>query len=178
MAAHGLRATTLRAVAAEAGVTTGAVTHYFEDKGAVLDAVLRHNNALALARTEKAVGRLRGLTAAHRHALALLPTGAEGMAIWRVWLAFWVEADAPSGLTTGWDEWRRSLGALLAQAVADGELPGTTDLRYEAERIGTLIAGIGLVYGTARTSRQGPSRRGKRLLDDHFTALTAMAPAP
>src|SRR5690606_1246319 len=178
VASAGVRSATMRAIGARAGVTTGSVTHYFDSKDAVMRAVLEYNNQRAAQRTESAARGLRGLAAARKHAMALLPTGNDGMSIWRVWLAFWMEAGPSpsglSGLSGGWEQWRVALGRRLREAGEDGELPAGMDLRYESDRIGTLIAGIGLVYGVAtQAGRPRLSPRARKILDDHFTALAA-----
>ena len=57
----------------EAGVTTGFVTHYFDDKQQLLAAVVRHNNMRARDRLLAAVGERRGLVALEGAVDALLP---------------------------------------------------------------------------------------------------------
>lgn len=190
VASVGLRSTTMRAIAAEAGVTTGSVTHYFEDKSQIMAAVLEHNNRQAADRIHDFVRCRRGLAAVREHALALVPADAAGMAIWRVWLAFWMDRDvmdrdvpglADRDLQHGWEEWRQHLHALLRQAVSDGELPGDVDLWYECERIGTLVAGVGLVFGATRRSQKRISARARKMLDEHLAAFAGPAvpgPAP
>src|SRR5882762_6008752 len=63
VAAQGVRGATMRSIAAEAGVSTGFITHYFEDKRELIVEVLRHNNARAAERVLAAAGRKRGLAA-------------------------------------------------------------------------------------------------------------------
>src|SRR5690606_41703909 len=96
----------MRAIGARAGVTTGSVTHYFDSKDAVMRAVLEYNNQRAAQRTESAARGLRGLAAARKHAMGLLPTGNDGMSIWRGWLALWRGAgpspSGPGGRAGGW----------------------------------------------------------------------------
>nr|WP_228046106.1 TetR family transcriptional regulator [Saccharopolyspora sp. HNM0983] len=170
----GAEATTMRAIAAEAGVTTGSVTHYFEDKADVMTAVLEHNNRYSLQRITEASEGLRGLAAVRACALALMPTEAGVMSMWRVWLAFWTSGyPDPSGaweLQGGYHSWRDGMRAHLAEAVRDGEIPSGLNLRYEADRIGALVAGVGLVFGPAHLNRAG-STRTLRMLDDHLAGI-------
>ncbi len=170
----GVGATTMRAIAAEAGVTTGSVTHYFADKAEVLRAVLEHNNSYALRRITTASDGLRGLASVRASALALIPVESEVMSVWRVWLAFWMSGQhgplgswEPQG---GWQAWRDGMREHLAEAAADGEIPEGLNLRYEADRIGTLVAGVGLVFGPVHLSRRGYTRT-LRMLDDHLAGL-------
>src|SRR5687767_8229102 len=76
VAAEGVQGATMRAIAAEAGVTTGFVTHYFEDKQELLIAVLRHNNLRARDRVLAAIGERRGLVALEGAVEAMLPIDA------------------------------------------------------------------------------------------------------
>lgn len=176
MAERGVPATTLRAVAGEAGVSTGSVTHYFEDKAELMAAVLEYNGQLASRRVQVAVGDRRGLAAAERATIALLPTDREQLTCWRVWLAFWFQpsADAMSGVFgMGYREWAGRVTQHLAEAVEDGELPDTLDLRHEVGLLGTLVAGNGLLAGSAMATRIQLKRRAKRIFTEHFAALAA-----
>lgn len=89
IAAEGLEGASLRRVAAAAGCTTGAVTHYFGSREVLLAAVLRQAHDAAQARMEAAaqvpdpMSRLR--TVLHE----ALPLDALRRREWLVWLAFW-----------------------------------------------------------------------------------------
>lgn len=89
----GLDATRLRDVAAAAGVTTGAVTHYFDGKDEVLIAALEELVRRIL--DPDIWRRPQGLSL--KDALIalcgeLLPLDDETRGEWRVWLAFWSRA--------------------------------------------------------------------------------------
>ncbi|NKQ52722.1 TetR/AcrR family transcriptional regulator [Amycolatopsis sp. K13G38] len=176
VAQQGPNATTLRGVAAEAGVTTGSVTHYFEDKAALMEAVLRHNGAVASARVVGAVGRKRGLAAAEQAVFALLPLDETLFRCWQVWLAFWSHDPGPvreGGFLEGYREWATQLGQYLKEAVEDGELRPDLDVRHEISVLGTLVAGIGLLAGSDETGRTQMRRRARRIFGEHFQALAA-----
>ena len=53
--------------------------------------------------------------------------------------------------------------------MADGELPEGLDLEYEAERLTTLAAGLGLLAGVESATRV--RRLASRMLHDHLNAL-------
>src|SRR3954452_20294269 len=89
VAAEGVQGATMRGIAAEAGVTTGFVTHYFEDKQELLAAVLRFNNLRAGERVVGAIGERRGLVALEGAVDALLPIDADRRCVWQVWVASW-----------------------------------------------------------------------------------------
>jgi AcrR family transcriptional regulator len=167
----GLKGATVRAIAARADVSTGYVMHYFPDKGALAAAVLAHNNARAARRVATAQQRHRGVAAVTAIMEALLPVDAERRLEWQVWVAFWNEGDG-----AGLGQARDGLGALVAASlrdgVDDGELRSDLDLVYEAQRLLTLVAGLGLLAGVspARAVRSV----AQRMLDDHLRTLSGV----
>ena len=96
----GLDAARLRAVARAAGVTTGAVSHYFENKDAVLTAALA---AIARRILDRQMGLGASVSAPTVEdvldlACAFLPLDIQARREWRVWLAYWGRAIADDGL--------------------------------------------------------------------------------
>ncbi|GEN98679.1 hypothetical protein NSE01_05120 [Novosphingobium sediminis] len=87
VAAGGAEAATVRAVAAAAGFSTKAVTHYFADKRALMLLTYRHAALGSKARTEASQPAEGGDIAAMLH--ALLPTDPTVERDWRVWFSFW-----------------------------------------------------------------------------------------
>lgn len=131
-ATHGYRRTTLEQVAAAAGVTKGAVYHYFPDKQALLLRALAQHQDRALGRLEdlarggdgSAAERLRRFLRsafgdddrARRDVLALLQDIAhEAPAVHHRWLA--------NGPARGW----RLLAGLIAAGQASGEFRADLD---------------------------------------------------
>lgn len=177
IAGGGLGSATVRAIASEAGVSTGFVMHYFPDKQVLSDAVLDATNRAAGERVLAASREGRGLDALRAAVEALLPIDAERRREWQVWGAFWAAAAPGSSEEAGLGGARFALNLLvqqpLAQAVDDGELPAGLDLRYEAERLLVLAAGLGLSAGLGSPART--RRLALRMLDDHVAALRATA---
>jgi AcrR family transcriptional regulator len=173
VAAEGAHGATMRRIAAEAGVTTGFVTHYFKDKQELLAAVLRFNNVRAGERVLAAIGAGRGLVALESAVDALLPIDGDRRREWQVWIASW----HPSGgyelptdeLRQGRRYVQRMLTGLLEQAVEDGELPVELDVAHQAERLLTLVAGIGLTIGVESQARV--RRVAKRMLAEEIASL-------
>jgi len=169
----GVKGATVRAIAAEAGVSTGYVMHYFEDKDQLAAAVLEHNNVVAANRVLTARGRRRGLDGLTAAVEALLPLTPERRIVWQVWVALWTHARTESDPAAALTMARHALAGILRQsfeeAVADGELPDGLDLEYEAERLTTLAAGLGLLAGVESTTRF--RRVASRMLQDHLDAL-------
>jgi AcrR family transcriptional regulator len=169
----GVKGATVRAIAAEAGVSTGYVMHYFEDKDVLARAVLDHTNAQAAARVLAAGRGKRGLEALVAAIEALLPLTTERRTVWQVWVAFWNQARSEDWPAAALTLARGGLAAILAQsfkeAVEDGELPEGLDLQYEGERLTTLAAGLGLLAGVESPARV--RRLASRMLADHLEGL-------
>jgi AcrR family transcriptional regulator len=169
----GLKAATVRGIAAEADVSTGYVMHYFADKAELASAVLDHNNRRVGARVIAAQRDNRGLAAVHALMDALLPIDANRRLEWQIWVAFWSEG--AGGLGQARDGLGDLIVASLQQATDDGELPPGLDLPYEAQRLMTLAAGLGLISGV--NSPRTVKRIAQRMVDDHLRGLAAQ-PAP
>jgi AcrR family transcriptional regulator len=168
----GLRGATVRAIAAEADVSTGYVMHYFPDKQQLEAAVLAANNAIAGARLARASRKGRGLPALTSALEAVLPLDADRRLEWQVWVAFWTASGSDEqgdGLLGARRALKQILSVPFSQAIADGELPEALDVDYECERLMTLAAGLGL---TASASSNAELRRlARRMLDDHLASL-------
>lgn len=176
VAARGTASSTVRAVATEAGVSTGSVTHYFEDKVELMDAVLAYNNEQAAEQVRKAVGQRRGLEAAERATLAILPVDRARLGLWQVWLAFWARepeaASSGSGLADGYRSWTSMVRDHLSQAAEDGELTTGIDARHEASVLATLVAGTGLLAGSEMVNQKRARTRARRIVREQFEAIT------
>ena len=141
IAEQGFSAVTLRRVAAEAGCTTGALTHYFSDRHALLVETLR-------AAHRAAGGRMRTVAAQAKtdyqrlHAVLLeaLPLDEERLREWKVWLAFWSAAMSEASLAREnarrYAEWRSVVCELLD--------PQSASASEEAELLLALVDGLGL----------------------------------
>ena len=179
LAAEGVHGATMRRIATEAGVTTGFVTHYFQDKESLLAEVLRHNNLRARDRVLAAIGEHRGLVALEGAVEAMLPIDADRRREWQVGVGCWGPTapgeEAAEVLRRGWRALEELLGALLEQAVEDDELPATVDVSYEAGRMVTLIAGVGMLAGVESPTRI--RRDAKRMLADQIAGLEQKRPA-
>jgi AcrR family transcriptional regulator len=173
VAEQGIAAATIRTIAAEAGVSTGFITHYFADKQELMVEVLRHNNARAWRRVAAATRRQDGLAAVEAAVQALLPLDAERRREWQVWVNSWGHTaageDLAEGLGGGWRALQEMLAGLLRATSEAGELPEGLDLDYEAGRLVTLVAGIGLLAGVEAPGRVRPE--AQRMLADHLAAL-------
>ncbi|WP_271273688.1 TetR/AcrR family transcriptional regulator [Aliamphritea hakodatensis] len=87
IAHRGLEATKLTDIGKEAGVTTGAIRHYFEDKEAVLIAALEYAYTSSVERM--LVQAEQQPYQFDRVLLQVLPSDAEGRGMVSAWLIFW-----------------------------------------------------------------------------------------
>lgn len=173
VASDGVHGATMRTIASAAGVTTGFVTHYFEDKNELLAEVLRFNNLRARDRIVAAVGSKRGLVALESAVEAMLPIDADRRREWQVGIACWGPTSpgeqAAGVLRNGWRFLETMFAELLQQAVDDGELHEDIDIAYEASRFVTLLAGVGMLAGIE--SAKHVRRDAKRMLTDQISHL-------
>ncbi len=144
IAASGLNATTLRRVAAQAGCTTGALTHYFPDRSTLLITALRSVQAAAGRRmiavakaTPDPVVRLQ------QTVMEALPLDDVRVREWRVWLAFWGASPGHPLLihehSSRYDEWRALLNTVLTPLCPD---PRAREA--ELDSLMALIDGLGV----------------------------------
>jgi AcrR family transcriptional regulator len=155
IAAQGLEAFTLRAVAGEAGVTTGALTHYFPSRESLIVAVLdlaasaagKHLTTVFKA-AESDYARL------HDVLLAALPLDSEGVRAWRIWIAFWAAALGDQDLAEEngrrYTQWRDLILLLLRPLIGDA-----AEAHKEADLLAGLIDGFGRQIAIAASRPQG-----------------------
>lgn len=176
VATRGINGASMRVIAAEAGVTTGFITHYFEGKQAVMEAVLDATYAGATRRVAQAIAAdgpaLERLEAATE---TMLPTTPERRREWQVWAAIWHEVPAGEHLSVryreGWLGLRRMFAGLLTEAQAEEELDPDLQVEYRADRLVTLLAGIGLLAGVERPERV--RELAERMIADELAWLRA-----
>ncbi|MFO7193797.1 MULTISPECIES: TetR/AcrR family transcriptional regulator [Thermocrispum] len=178
VSSNGVSGATMRAIALEAGVSTGAVTHYFDDKADVMTAVIRANTKRIARRVNEARQDKRGLSAVEAVAEALLPLDDEMRECWAVLISFWGHPAAQrfleqEGASLGFEAIRQVMTTLLQQAAEQGELPAGVDVVHEAERILALLGGIGLMAGGNVESRESTRRRARRMLNQLIADMRA-----
>ncbi|ODS99725.1 MAG: hypothetical protein ABS49_07660 [Erythrobacter sp. SCN 62-14] len=113
VATGGAEAATVRAVAAAAGFSTKAVTHYFPDKRSLMLLTYRHAALSSQARTDASQPPGGADVAALLY--ALLPIAPKVERDWRVWFSFWGIAIADPEFAA---EQRERMRAFVAQIAA------------------------------------------------------------
>ena len=170
----GLDSLTMRRVAAEAGWSTGALAHYFDDKEELL--------VFAFQTVADRVGRRIVKAAEHtRDPLELVRTQlVEGLAIdserraeVRVWFAFLGLAETQPRLAkAGRDAyrlWRERVAKTLAAAQRQGLVDEAVDPKRTAAALIALVDGIAIQ--ATFDPRAVSAERQLELLDDHLARL-------
>jgi DNA-binding transcriptional regulator YbjK len=147
IAQHGLEGVTMRAVAAEAGLSYGSLFHYFSSKDELLMHAVRHSNALQTDRINKFTSQYSGMKALE-HLLcddAIITDSSRDD--WMVWLTFLYQAalqtpfaDLHSELIDGW---QTRIEGLLEDAQNAGEIRENLDISFEAIGVWAYSSGIG-----------------------------------
>jgi AcrR family transcriptional regulator len=144
VAAEGLEAVSLRRAASQAGYTTGALTHYFPRREALLSAMLQAAYTAAAGRMRIAARDAPTRRARLPAVLAqALPLDAERLREWRVWLAFWAAAAGDPALAAEnrlrYGAWRATVDRCLVPWIADPRRRAS-----EANDLMALVDGLGL----------------------------------
>ena len=147
IAQHGLEGVTMRAVAAEAGLSYGSLFHYFSSKDELLVHAVRHSTALQSQRISTYTSKYSGLKALE-HLLcddAIISESTRDD--WMVWLTFLYKAALQASFATAYaemiDGWQARIAGLLADAKQAGEIRQELDVEFEATAIWAYSAGVG-----------------------------------
>jgi AcrR family transcriptional regulator len=171
IASKGIERVTIRDVAAEAGRSTGMVTHYFADKEALLVAAL---STATEACHERLLRRALADPTNLRSVLCeSLPLNAQVRLEWSIWVNYWATA-ATSG-TLGAEQrrhyraWHHIIEGMLTTLRDRGRLRDGIQPAAAAELLTTVVDGIGL---RATVDPDGwPARRLLACLDRELALL-------
>jgi AcrR family transcriptional regulator len=171
----GLDAVTIRRVAAEAGWSTGALAHYFDDKEELLLFAFETVADRVGRRIVKAAERARDPLALVRTQLVEgLPIDTERRAEVRVWFAFLGLAETrPRLAKAGRDAyrlWRERVAKTLAAAQRQGLMDDSIDAEREAAALIALVDGIAIQ--ATFDPRAVSAARQLEILDDRLARLS------
>jgi AcrR family transcriptional regulator len=145
---RGLAVTSVRDIAAAAGVSSGTVTHHFPAVDAILAGVLREDSARFRESTAAAMARggtiLDRLIALAEHHLGDEPEVAEH---WRLWMDFWARAAHDPEMAAWQRERYRTWIDVIAQLLRDGMRSGEiaeSDAETGAVELVALLDGLGV----------------------------------
>jgi TetR/AcrR family transcriptional repressor of bet genes len=162
--ASGLDQAKLSDIARAAGVTTGALAHYFPDKDAVLAAALEDVCRRLLSRIGADAGHVR-----IKDIATALPLDQVSMNDWRVWIAYWGRAPFSESLRTIHQQCYQEIEDVLTAGLAKAsETP-----RLLAAAIIAAVDGVG-TRATLDPETWPPERQRallSALLDPLFAGL-------
>ncbi|MEW6736587.1 MAG: TetR/AcrR family transcriptional regulator [Acidobacteriota bacterium] len=176
----GLDRTRLRDVARAANVTTGAVTHYFDSKDAVLEAALEEIVRRTLNRMEAVPSTKSPMDVAVfiNRVCTYLPTDENSRQEWRVWLAFWGRAIADERLCAiHRNHYNKIIDRLIAPLLSlriVAPEPSQRQLRKYADAVVAAIDGVG-TRATLEPDLWSPKRQKETLTNLLVPMLTAFA---
>ena len=147
IARHGLEGVTMRAVAAEAGLSYGSLFHYFKSKDELLMHVIRHSTTLQTKRVNEYVSQYSELKALEHLLCDDSIISESSRDDWMVWLTFLYKAalhesfaDLHAELIDGW---LTRIERLLEDAQQSGEIRENLDTGFEAMGVWAYSSGIG-----------------------------------
>lgn len=150
-ARDGLHAVTMRAVAAEAGVSLRLVQYYFQSKAQLMQAALESLEARSVAQWEARITASASISARallEAFLAAALPTDDQSKTHHLLWTSYAVlamtdAAMAEQPFVNGPNLRERELAQLLRDAIDNGDLPADREPHIEAGRLLTLSHGLG-----------------------------------
>lgn len=164
---HGISGVTARAVAAEAGFTTGALVHYVKSMDELLVEASEfaardvRANMLAVEEISDPLEALRGVL------YLALASDADKRGNWNFFLGFWersVHNAAVRKIThLRYEEWLKRLSGLIRRAKAEGKVDASVDVTLAARSAMALIDGIAI---QVMRSGKPPSTQLQRELID------------
>lgn len=159
IAARGIDGINMRDLAAEAGYTNGALSHYFRGKDEILRAAFEHVIVETNRRVDMSIGRARGRTALRKLCFELIPLTDEARLEARIAVSLWQRAltdpvmESVNNVAVA--AWKRRMHELWAEAIAMQQLP-PRDLDVGVELLMTTIIGLQVtaVLDSTTTTRQ------------------------
>jgi len=158
IARHGLDGLTMRAVAAEAGLSYGSLFHYFNSKDELLMHAVRHTTSMQTKRVNEYASQHSGLKALEHLLCDDVIISESSRDDWMVWLTFLYKAALQESFAKMHaalqesfakmhaeliDGWLTRITGLLEDAQQAGEISGKLDVGFEAMGVWAYSAGIG-----------------------------------
>jgi len=147
IAQQGLEGVTMRAVAAEAGLSYGSLFHYFSSKDELLMHAVRHSTTLQSERINAFTSKYSGLKALEHLLCDDAIINETTRDDWIVWLTFLYKAALQASFATAYaeliDGWRGRITRLLEDAKQAHEVHEDLNVEFEAMAIWAYSAGVG-----------------------------------
>ena len=175
IAREGLEGVTMRAVAAEAGLSYGSLFHYFDSKDALLMHAVRYSTSAQTARVNEYSSRHSGLTALEHLLCDDVIVNDSSRDAWMVWMTFLYRAalHEPFARMNAEliDGWLNRIAGLLREAQDAGEISAAVDVEAEAMATWAFSAGLGQI-GLLQPEIL-PAKRQKQLVLSYLEKLRA-----
>lgn len=173
IATQGIRATTMREIAREAGVANGTLVPYFTDKDAILTAAFEHVFAATNDRFARARSNQTGLAALRVMLIEIFPLDGERLLEARIVVAFWEHAATDPALNqlhqNTMARWRAEMLEYLEEAKREGQARSDLDTGLVADQLMAMLNGVQVL--TVLSSDLGAAARLTAMLDDFLTRL-------
>lgn len=147
IARDGIEGLTVRAIAREAGFTTGALVHYFKSKDQVLILASDYIGIVVRGLMQDNQQAHKGLKALKHVVYNALPLDEERRGNWNVWMGLWQRAqknrEVGNLMQRRYIEWLDRVAMLVEQAQEIGEVDGELDAKAAAHTIVGVVDGIG-----------------------------------
>lgn len=147
IARQGLEGVTMRAVAAEAGLSYGSLFHYFASKDELLMHAVHQSMAKQSQRVNEYSSQYAGLKALEHLLCDDAIVDESSRDAWMVWLTFLYKAAMQSSFAEMHaeliDGWLARITRLLHDAQDAGEIRSDVDVEFEAMAVWAYSAGIG-----------------------------------
>ena len=147
IARRGIEGVTMRAVAAEAGLSYGSLFHYFESKDDLLMHAVRRLTSQQTNRVNEYESQYSGLKALEHLLCDDAIVNESSRRSWMVWLTFQYKvalddafAELHADLVRGWLD---RIRGLLGEAQAAGEIDQSIDIDTEAMAVWAYSSGVG-----------------------------------
>jgi AcrR family transcriptional regulator len=168
IASKGLEGVTMRAVAAEAGLSYGSLFHYFDSKDDLLMHAVRYSTSAQTRRVNEYSSQYSGLKALEHLLCDDVIINESSRDAWMVWMTFLYKAavhkpfaEMNTELIAGWLD---RIAALLTEALASGEISSSVDVKKEAMATWAFSAGIGQI-GLLQPDALPPELQKQLILD-------------
>lgn len=177
----GMRDLRLADVAQRAGLSSGIIHYYFDNKQAVVVAAFEFNFTQSLARRRALLGSTEDpLPLLNRIVQSYLPQGEDTLTAWRVWAELWAEAIRDPGCQAVnerlYEEWRQIVVEVIIRAQKDGSARPGNPVEL-ANMLVAMIDGLATQVLT-QSSRMSVSRMGAVLrlfIDTYLSSSTVPA---
>jgi AcrR family transcriptional regulator len=174
IARRGIDATTMREIAREMGMANGALTHYFPDKNAIIQAAFEYVFQATNDRIAARLGNAAGLEALRVFCREVMPVDDVTLLEARVVIPFWqralTDARMEAVFVDSMAHWRRDVEGYLARARTDGDVRTPMPDHVLAEQLLAMITGLQILAtltpGTTTAALQ------TTLLDAFLAGLT------